>query len=299
VATVYVAIRVTDDGCPNLQAVDYDTYTVNPAATSGLPIIENFETWAGGQITATGWGVTGAVGNAYYLNSVNGGACFDTTHRWGTTVNAAQGNDPLSPGQSHFLNENGVACPNSDLTYVNMNRATIVYTPEFTVPATGATLTIRPWYDMTYIYYPGIPSLFFSMDGGRPILSNPSPGSITWSDFCNSVPNNYRPLHSLDISTGLGYNVVDGTTDANHPLNSQLAHTYAYGGTTPSWRTNTYVIDGGTYGGQLVRVGFLFGSDDLDTGVSGDCNPNDVDVPLLTLVPGDGWRIQWMQIVTN
>ncbi len=147
--TVNVGFRVTDDGCPILDDIDYTEFTVHPFL-SGLPIMEDFEDTTGGSVPSN-WGVTGRFGNAYYWNTLGTG-CNNTTWRWGVTVNTADGFDPAgSPGENHFLNEDGYANSFSDQLYTYQNRATIAYTPEFTVPLGGATLKIRHWYDTTFV----------------------------------------------------------------------------------------------------------------------------------------------------
>jgi hypothetical protein len=290
--TVAVAFRVTDDGCPNMTDLDVINFTVHPPVTTGLPIIEDFETTSPGAVP-TNWGVTGRFGNAYYLNTLGSG-CTNTTWRWGVTNNASQGSDSGSPSQTRFLNEDGQIHGTADLAYTYMNRATIVYTPEFTVPVGGATLTIRHWYDMTYVdnWLIG----WFALDGGKPVLSIANPGSITWTDFCNQNFADHSPIRPLSVLSGPGYHSVSDTTSANHPLNGTSAHTHASFDINPSWRTNTYDISG-SFAGQVVRVGFLFASDDIDLSAPNDCDPTSIGVA--DIFPKAGWRIQWMRIDAN
>ncbi|MBU1022986.1 PKD domain-containing protein, partial [bacterium] len=288
---VTVATRVTDDGCPNLTDIDSTQFTVHPPPDFGLPIDEHFETTTPGFVP-TDWGVTGRFGQAYYI-STSGSTCSNTTWRWGVTNNASQGSDSGSPGETRFLNENGYAWPASDQTYTYMNRATIVYTPEIIVPPTGATLTIRHWYDTTYVdnWLVG----WHALDGGRPIVSLNNPGAITWTDFCNNVNYDHRPWRPLNVASGPGYHGVGNTVSGNHPLWSMQAHTHSETDFTPSWRTNIYSLN--AYIGQTIRVGFLFGSDDIDMETNGDCDPRAFSG--LDIYAKAGWRIHWVKIDAN
>lgn len=289
---ITVGFRVTDDGCPDLTDIDYTTFTVHPLL-SGLPIMEDFETTTGRQVPSN-WGVTGRYGNAYYLNTLfPPTGCTDTQWRWGVTINTAQGLDSGSPGENHFLNEDGWANFTSDQLYTYQNRATIAYTPEFTVPPGGATLTIRHWYDTTFVdnWLIG----WFALDGCRPIVTINNPDTITWTDFCNEAWTNHRPLRPLNVATGPPYHGVTNTTSANHPLWSMAAHTHSEADFTPSWRTNTYSLTG--YINQTIRVGFLFGSDDIDLDTPNDCPGNLYET--LDIFGRPGWRIQWVHIEAN
>ena len=286
---VKVAFRVADDGCPELTGMTVTTFTVHPILT-GLPILEDFETTNQTNLP-NNWGITGRSGGAYYLDT-GGGGCINTTWKWGVTVNTAQGNDSGSNGQTHFLNENGYVNGGSDPNITYMNRACIVYTPEFTCPATGATLTIRHWYNMTYVNFMG----FNALDGGLPIITGQNPGTIDWSDFCYSSTYNNTPKYPLTVASGPVYHSVATTTCGNHPLYGFPCHTFGLGDTTPSWRTNTYDIPL-SYAGQKLRVGFLFASDDIAMGIDTDCDPTPFATYGITL--GPGWRIQWMKIEAN
>jgi len=280
---VSVAFRVTDDGCPYLlSSPAVTTFTVHPQATSGLPWEEHFENTTPGSVPSN-CGVTGRVSQAYYVPEYGYG-CTNTTWRWGVTSNSSQ----CEGGESGFLNECGAYNTGSDPAYTYMNRATIFYSPEFTVPATGATLTLRHWYDFTYSYL----FTYFRLDGGRPILSINNPGTIDWSDFCYQSPGDNHPRYPLDVSGGpVGCNYVSAYTSSEHPFNDFLAHTLSSGG----WVTSTYSIPN-SYAGWKVRVGLLFGSDDIDLDTYGDCDPTGMPSGIY---PKPGWRINWVKIEGN
>lgn len=278
---VTIALRVTDNGAQGLTDIDSTTFTVHP--TAGLYIYEDFETTLGASLPSD-WGVAGRYSQSYFLNTLGEG-CRNTSWRWGVTVNTIQCDD----GESHFLNESGNANPDMDEGYVYQNRATIAYTPEFTIPPTGATLTISHWFDFTYEEV--ITNTIFR-DGGQPILSVENPGTVDWSDFCNSEELNNHPLRSLSIIGGpVGYGFLIGNVSGNHPFNGWSCHT----GDSDGWITSMYSIPS-IFAGQVVRIGFLFGSDDLRISIANDCDPNDISP---TINPEPGWRINWVRIESN
>lgn len=296
-ATVLVAIRVTDDGCPFMTAIDYDTYTVNPPVTTGLPIIENFELTAGTAVPLN-WAVIGKWGQSYYVATFGAG-CTDNTWRWGVTVNSGQCNDPSgSPGQTHFLNENGFANGATDPAYTYENRATIACTPTFLVPAAGATLTVRHWYDFTWINWPLPPPPLYYFDGGRPIISenlSGHPTTVSYSDFCwntEGMIGSSRPLNPpLTVTQGPAYGEIEYVVSSLHPFYLESCHTGFSG-----WVTSKYTIPP-SYANQLVRIGFLFGSEDFYT-INNECDYNLEPWDLMDDIDeGYGWRIQWMSIV--
>lgn len=276
---VTVAFRVTDDGEPEMQDYDTKIFTVRPQAD--LIIFEDFETTMGGSMP-DGWGVTGRLGDAFWLGT-NGGGCEDTDWRWGVTVNASQ----CEGGKTNFLNENGFIHTHEDLDYTYQNRGTIAYTPEFRVPDTGAILTIRHWYDLTFINI-GIERRY--RDGALPILSINNPGTdITWSDFCSLEPESHHPKRTLPVIGGpVYYDFVSAHTAGGHPLRGWPAHTGDSGG----WVTSEYLISS-QYAGENVRVGFLFASDDLDRNILSDCDPRGLAQARA------GWRINWVSIRKN
>jgi len=296
---ITVAFRVTDDGCPyTTSPVVSTTFKVHPFIT--LYIYEDFESTTTHGSVPTNWGVIGRYGQGYYLNTCNTG-CNNDTYHWGITHNDPQ----CDSGEHHFLNEIGYAYPNSDYYESFQTRATIVFTPEFIVPINGATITIRHWFDMCWSNMMGTSYL----DGGAVILSENNPGSIQWSDFCNALTwepadctnvyyGNNWPIRTLSPTSPPSYGAVSSLTSPAHPLNGRPAHVGSNG-----WATTTYSIPN-TYAGELVRVGFLFGSDDLlprslplDPYRS-DCTQYD-DLWNSNVFPGYGWRINWVKIESN
>jgi hypothetical protein len=220
------------------------------------------------------------------------------TWRWGVTENSSQGNDSGSPGQIHFLNENGYANGGSDPTYTYENRATIACTPAFMVPTGGATLTIRHWYDFAQINDPGfppyIPPIIENFDGGMPIISEDlisHPSTVSWSDFCMTGFGGSWPLNgSLTITGGpVSYGTIGDHVSALHPCYIDSCHVLQSGG----WVTSIYSIPS-SYQGQLVRVGFLFGSEDFDVSTP-ECRYANEPYGS-SIIEGDGWRIQWITI---
>ena len=278
---VTVALRVTDNGAPGLTDIDSTTFTVH--SSGGLYFYEDFESTLGGSLPSE-WGITGRYSQAYFLNTLGEG-CRDTSWRWGVTVNQIQCDD----GESNFLNESGYANPDLDEGFVYQNRATIAYTPEFTIPPTGATLTISHWLDFTY---EEILSTIVYRDGSQPILSLADPGTVEWLDFCYAEELNNHPFRSLNIIGGpVGYSSLISNVSGNHPFNGWSCHT----GDSDGWITSMYSIPS-IWAGQTVRVGFLFASDDLRIGISDDCDPNDISP---TINPEPGWRINWIRIESN
>jgi len=288
--TFIVAIQVTDDGCPDLTAIDSTIFTVDPI--SGQLVYEDFETTAGGSIP-TGWGITGHTGDAYYLNTI-GLACTDTNWRWGVTDNGG-----LCEGSyNRFLNESGANHPNTDPSETYQNRGNIVYTPEFTVPPNGATVTIRHNYNMLYGVLDGVRYL----DGGRVILSVDAPGTVDWDDFCNysdgSAPFDNKPLRPLPRTSGPNFSTITTYAVPTHPLWNMQAHA----GSSSGWVTSTFSIPN-SYACETVRLGFLFASDDLLLGYLSsppasfytDCTQSGYS----NIFPQWGWRINWVDITSN
>jgi hypothetical protein len=272
---VTVAFKVTDDGSPALSAYDTVVFTVKPE--TGILLFEDFESTSGTTVPS-GWGVTGRLQNAYWLGT-NGGGCEDASWRWGVTVNASQGDG----GESHFLNEDGFTHPTADLDYTYQNRATIAYTPEFEVPTNGALMTIRQWYDLTIVDI-GIERRW--RDGCLPILSLDNPGTVDWEDFCDIEPQSHHPKRTLPVIGGpVYYDFVSGFAAGGHPLRGWACHTETSGG----WVTSQYLISP-QYAGEMVRVGFLFASDDLERNELSDCDPRGLAEAKA------GWRINWVSI---
>ncbi|MFH1515177.1 MAG: hypothetical protein ABIG42_06930 [bacterium] len=279
--SITVALRVTDNGTPGLTDIDTVTFTVHPSNV--LYLFEDFESTTGSELPA-GWGITGRYSDAYFLNTLGEG-CRGVNWKWGVTVNQSQCEAP----ESHFLNETGFNHPNLDETYVFQNRATIAYTPEFTIPATGATLTIRHWFDFTY---EELFTLTIDRDGGQPILSINNPGTVEWTDFCYALEENNHPRKSLSIVEGpVGYGWLPGYVSDNHPFSGWSCHT----GNSEGWITSSYAIPS-ILAGQTVRIGFLFGSDDIRSSIPDDCDPNEIGP---TVFARPGWRINWIKIQSN
>lgn len=288
--TFTAAIQVTDDGCPDLTAIDSTVFTISPL--SGQLYYEDFESATPGSVPI-GWGITGHTGGAYYLNTA-GMACTDTDWRWGVTNNSGL----CEPGYSGFLNESGATNPNSDPSETYQNRANIVYTPEFTVPPGGATVTIRHNYNMLYGVLGGVRYL----DGGRVILSTDDPGTIDWDDFCTYSSLSGIPLRPLARISGPNFNTISSYAGVTHPLRNMQAHAGSSGG----WTTSVFDVPS-SYACETVRLGFLFASDDLLLGYLSnppfsfysDCTQY-LPPPYNTNIhPQWGWRINWVDITAN
>jgi hypothetical protein len=294
-----VALRVTDDGCPDLTALSTVTFTVHPL--SGILLFENFEETVAGTVPS-GWGVVGRFGESYWENTLDQG-CNDDFWHWGVTQNST---GLCETGTTGFLNESGAVNTTTDPLECYENRGTIVYTTEFTVPPAGATVTLRHNFNMTYVTYSGTQY----HDGGRVILSVDNPGSITWTDFCNAIDNpgagNYdnSPLRPLAQLTGPTFGTVSSWySELLHPLRGQQAHVGSSGG----WVTSTYVIPA-LYACETVRLGMLFASDDLPYGYlsgfesfgwSNQCTQYPPEPPYSYYVyPRWGWRINSVQITS-
>jgi hypothetical protein len=292
-----VALRVTDDGCPVLTDIDTNVMTVT--VFTGQIMFENFETTTSGGVP-TGWGVTGHTGGAYYLTS-GGDGCTDTQWKWGVTDNSSL----CEGGEAKFLNESGYNHAGSDPLDTYQNRAHIVYSPEFYVPPDGATVTVRHNFDMLY----GILSTTTHyLDGGRVILSVDNPGTITWEDFCNygtSPGWDNNPIRPLNVTGGPALRNISLWAAETHPLSGMMAHAGSSGG----WVTSTYYIPA-TYACEKVRLGFLFGSDDLLATYYGGIGPPEYNTncsqylnppppSFVSFYPSFGWRINWMEITAN
>ena len=291
--TIIAALRVTDDGCPDLTNIAQTSFTVRPIV--GTLIYENFESTSGGSIPS-GWGITGHSGGAYYLNTA-GWACTDTAWRWGTTVNAGM----CEAGESHFLNETGANHPTTDPDDTYQNRGEVVYTPEFIVPPSGATVSVRHNYNMMYATLSGLPEY---LDGGRVVISLDNPGTVDWDDFCNTweVDWDNHPLRPLARVSGPVFKNMSIWVVESHPLITMQADAGSSGG----WTTSTYTIPN-TYACQKVRLGFLYASDDPmltyltppPASYYNDCSEYLTGPGAAALTHGFGWRINWVQVTAN